>query len=63
MAHRVTLMQSAEYYRTEGIEIRAYESKFPTALWYPERAGRQTVSSITISWHLTNKVYGMQLIT
>lgn len=27
-------MQSAEYYRTEGIEVRAYECKFPTALWY-----------------------------
>ena len=30
----LTLMQSAEYYRTEGIEVRAYECKFPTALWY-----------------------------
>ena len=30
----LTLMQSAEYYRTEGLDARAYESKFPTALWY-----------------------------
>lgn len=30
----VTLMQSAEYYRSEGLNVRAYESKFPTALWY-----------------------------
>lgn len=27
-------MQSAEYYRSEGLNARAYESKFPTALWY-----------------------------
>ena len=26
----LTLMQSAEYYRTEGLDARAYESKFPT---------------------------------
>ena len=30
----LTLMQSAEYYRSEGLNARAYESKFPTALWY-----------------------------
>ena len=30
----VTLMQSAEMYRAEGISYRAYDSTFPTALWY-----------------------------
>lgn len=30
----VTLMQSAEFYRGEGLNVRAYECKFPTALWY-----------------------------
>ncbi len=30
----VTLMQSAEHSRTEGLEYRAYECVFPTALWY-----------------------------
>ena len=30
----VTLMQSAEYLRSEGLNVRAYDSKFPTALWY-----------------------------
>lgn len=30
----ITLMQSAEYYRTEGLNLRTYENKFPTALWY-----------------------------
>jgi hypothetical protein len=30
----VTLMQSAERYRTEGINIRAYEVVYPTSLWY-----------------------------
>lgn len=30
----LTLMQSAEYYRSEGLNLRAYETKFPTALWY-----------------------------
>lgn len=30
----LTLMQSGEYYRSEGLEVRAYECKFPTALWY-----------------------------
>ncbi|NDW11451.1 SusC/RagA family TonB-linked outer membrane protein [Bacteroides sp. 214] len=29
-----TLMQSAEYYRTEGLNVRAYNCTFPTALWY-----------------------------
>ena len=27
-------MQSAEKYRTEGINIRAYEVVYPTSLWY-----------------------------
>lgn len=30
----VTLMQSAEKYRTEGINIRAYEIVYPTSMWY-----------------------------
>ena len=30
----LTLMQSAEHYRTESLDVRAYETKFPTALWY-----------------------------
>lgn len=30
----VTLMQSAEKYRTEGINIRAYEVVYPTSMWY-----------------------------
>ena len=30
----LTLMQSAEYFRSEGLDARAYECKFPTALWY-----------------------------
>lgn len=30
----VTLMQSAEFYRKEGLEVRAYDCKFPTAMWY-----------------------------
>ena len=30
----VTLMQSAEHQRSEGISYRAYECLFPTALWY-----------------------------
>ncbi len=30
----VTLMQSAERYRTEGINIRAYEIVYPTSMWY-----------------------------
>ena len=30
----VTLMQSAEKYRTEGINIRGYEVVYPTSLWY-----------------------------
>jgi TonB-linked SusC/RagA family outer membrane protein len=30
----LTLMQSAEKYRTEGINIRAYEVVYPTSLWY-----------------------------
>ncbi|MDR2915160.1 MAG: TonB-dependent receptor [Tannerella sp.] len=30
----VTLLQSAEHYRNESLDVRAYESKFPTALWY-----------------------------
>ena len=30
----LTLMQSAEYSRAEGLEVRAYNCTFPTALWY-----------------------------
>lgn len=30
----VTLMQSAEKYRQEGINIRAYDVVYPTSLWY-----------------------------
>lgn len=30
----LTLMQSAESYRAESLNVRAYESVFPTALWY-----------------------------
>lgn len=30
----LTLMQSAEYSRAEGLEVRAYNVTFPTALWY-----------------------------
>lgn len=30
----LTLMQSAEKYRTEGINMRAYEVVYPTSLWY-----------------------------
>lgn len=30
----LTLMQSAEYSRGEGLEVRAYKATFPTALWY-----------------------------
>ena len=30
----LTLMQSAEYSRAEGLEVRAFNSTFPTALWY-----------------------------
>ena len=30
----VTLMQSAEKYRTESINIRGYEVVYPTSLWY-----------------------------
>jgi TonB-linked SusC/RagA family outer membrane protein len=30
----VTLLQSSEYYRSESLNVRAYENKFPTALWY-----------------------------
>lgn len=30
----VTLLQSAEYYRNESLNVRAYENIFPTALWY-----------------------------
>lgn len=30
----VTLMQSAEKFRTEGINIRAYEIVYPTSMWY-----------------------------
>lgn len=35
-AHTIglTLMQSAEMYRTEGMDYRAYSCTFPTALWY-----------------------------
>jgi len=29
-----TMLQSSEYYRSESLNVRAYESKFPTALWY-----------------------------
>lgn len=29
-----TLLQSAEYYRNESLNARAYEVKFPTSLWY-----------------------------
>lgn len=30
----LTLMQSAEYSRSEGLEVRAFNCTFPTALWY-----------------------------
>lgn len=30
----VTLMQSAEQYRTEGINVRAYDVVYPTSKWY-----------------------------
>ena len=30
----VTLMQSAERYRIEGIDVRAYDVVYPTSLWY-----------------------------
>jgi hypothetical protein len=30
----LTLLQSAEYYRSESLNVRAYENKFPTTLWY-----------------------------
>ena len=30
----VTLLQSAERYRTEGLEMRGYEVVYPTSLWY-----------------------------
>lgn len=33
-AFNVTLMQSAEKFRSESINIRAYEVTYPTSLWY-----------------------------
>lgn len=30
----VTLLQSSEDYSSESLNVRAYENKFPTALWY-----------------------------
>ena len=30
----ITLMQSAERYRTEGLNVRAYDIVYPTSLWY-----------------------------
>ena len=30
----ITLLQSAERYRTEGLNMRGYEITFPSSLWY-----------------------------
>ncbi|MDR0572989.1 MAG: TonB-dependent receptor [Tannerella sp.] len=42
----VTLMQSAEHYRTESLNVRAYESIFPTALWY--NVGSSDLSKVNV---------------
>ncbi|MCD8165688.1 MAG: TonB-dependent receptor [Bacteroides sp.] len=42
----VTLLQSAEYYREEGLFVRTSEVKFPTSLWYS--VGDSDTSNSTI---------------
>lgn len=42
----VTLMQSAEHYRTESLNVRAYESIFSTALWY--NVGSSDLSKVSV---------------
>lgn len=42
----VTLLQSAEKYRTEGLNVRAYDVVFPTSMWYNIGASDTSKSSI-----------------
>ena len=50
--HRVglTLMQSAEKYRTEGINIRGYNVVYPTSLWYDLGNTNKTTSTYGSSY-------------
>ncbi len=43
----VTLLQSAEKYRTENLTVRAYEVVFPTSMWY--NMGSSDTSKASIS--------------
>ena len=49
----LTLMQSAEYSRAEGLEVRAYNCTFPTALWYS--VGNSDLTMDSPDLHLANK--------
>ncbi len=51
----LTLMQSAEMYRTEGIEYRAYNCTFPTALWYGLSNSDRTQNGIGSSYSKTTR--------
>jgi TonB-linked SusC/RagA family outer membrane protein len=43
----LTMLQSAEYYRTESLNVRSYENRFPTALWYD--VGDSDISKVSVA--------------
>lgn len=51
----LTLMQSAEMYRTEGMAYRAYDCTFPTALWYGLSNSDTTQNGISSSYTKTTR--------
>jgi TonB-dependent starch-binding outer membrane protein SusC len=46
----ITLMQSAERYRTEGLNVRAYDIVYPTSLWYDLGDSEKDLSSYGSSY-------------
>ncbi len=51
----ITLMQSAEMYRAEGMSYRAYNCTYPTALWYGLANSDTTQNGISANYTKTTR--------